>query len=170
MVCWVCRFRDWALLFRLWEQEDEYICGCHDQDLASYCVDTEMPRAPNMSPCFPEHGDSKVMSTCLLQGLCVQWEPTSVKRYTFYQPLGFYGSACYSREHGSLNIPLFSLIYRFIMWWYVALWNYSIRNQTYVLIFPWGIQHFPLVSSHMLSKSSRPHMCFMLYLAIKAIV
>lgn len=97
MVCGGCRFRGQALAFRLWEQAEQYICDCHDQGLAPvspHGVDTEMPRVPNMSPCFPEHGNNNVISTCLLQGLCVQWDPSSVKRHKFYQPLGFHWIAC----------------------------------------------------------------------------
>lgn len=44
---------------------------------AQRAVDTEVPTAPNMSPCFPEHGDNNVVSACLLQGLRVQRDATS---------------------------------------------------------------------------------------------
>lgn len=58
MVCVVSRFRHQAVAFRLLKQAELYICDCHDQGKplsAPHGVDTEMLRAPNMSPCFSEH-------------------------------------------------------------------------------------------------------------------
>ena len=91
-----------ASAFMLWEQAERYICDCHDQGSALHRVDTEMPRAPNMSTRFSEHGSVSVPVTRSLHAM------GTGKRYTFYQPLGFHESACYVHEHGSLNELVFS--------------------------------------------------------------
>ena len=60
-----------------------------------------MPKAPNMSPCFPEHGNNNLM----LQGLCARWEARSTDRYTLCQPLG----VLHSWTRGLSNVTLFLL-------------------------------------------------------------
>lgn len=86
-----------ALAFRLWEQAEQSAIVKIRVELLSvlHGVDTEMPRVPNMSPCFSEHDNNNVTATSRPQGLRMQQALPSAKRYTFYQPLGFHGSACY---------------------------------------------------------------------------